>query len=229
MLMKDIALELWKDVTTIREHIRKMGLNSNDRIKLAKDEQEAIIKLNRNGLTINEIADKMWVSRQKIKKCLVKFNEKENKKCESCWVRIEEKRMCEECKTSNAILYRKSRDNKPKDFKWLLKYRYNSISSWAKWRWLSFNIWDNYLDWLRDKQEWKCAITWEKFVLSWKDKKTKASVDRFDNSKWYIEWNIMFVSYWINERKWDMSLEELKEYMPIVYERWKKFLKSLDI
>ena len=85
--------------------------------------------------------------------------------------------------------------------------KYNKIKRTASSRNIEFNVSIEYLWNLFLKQERKCAITGD-YIDSFR----KASLDRIDSSKGYIEDNVQWVTYRANVSKHTMSMEELYEF-----------------
>lgn len=83
----------------------------------------------------------------------------------------------------------------------------NSIKSKAERRHIEFNLTMEYLWNLYLKQNQKCAITGD-FLESIK----KASLDRIDSSKGYVNGNVQWVTKQANISKHVMTMDELKEF-----------------
>lgn len=56
--------------------------------------------------------------------------------------------------------------------------------------------------------------------------KNSLSIDKIIPEKGYVLGNIIFLSNKINTCKNDLSLEEIKQWMPSWYERINKFIKN---
>lgn len=226
---KEIAVELGKDPTTISDYLISKWLETDIR-KRKKDYYNDIIK---NSYikwdTCSSLVDKTWISFDIIKKRL-----KENgltraviwykvcdcwfswKTIEFCW------KSCKKChyKDKHKANYKSTWEMSIDDF---CAYKLKSIKASARNRWLDFDLDIDYIKLLMSKANWFCVYSLREFWLD----KSSISFDRFDNDLWYIKGNVVPSSIRINEKKWDFSIEELKEYMPIIYERWLSFLKTL--
>ncbi len=93
----------------------------------------------------------------------------------------------------------------------------------AKKKEVDFTVSFDYLQKLFLHQEGKCAYTKEE--LDYKINK-RVSLDRWDNSKGYIEGNILYCTTRANEIKSNQSLGEFKDWMPKWYKRGKKIIEG---
>ena len=92
----------------------------------------------------------------------------------------------------------------------------------AKKRFKDFSITLEYLKEVWEKQNGICPYTGLKLKLpensdTAKDDVTRASLDRIDSSKGYIEGNVQFISTPINYMKSTMSDSELKDFFKLIF------------
>jgi hypothetical protein len=86
-------------------------------------------------------------------------------------------------------------------------------------RYFEHNLTSEYLKQIWDNQDHKCVYTHIELIIpnysnrSKIDIKNRASLDRIDSSKGYIEGNVQFVSTPINYMKNTMSDEKTKEFL----------------
>ena len=107
--------------------------------------------------------------------------------------------------------YKKWRDGKPEN------YKINCIRARAKRNNLEFNL---DAKWFKEQYDLGCSVSKQPFQ-EYFDGVTffhKASVDRIDNSKGYIKDNCRLIKYGINAFKQDLSEEEFKNQIKILYE-----------
>ena len=93
------------------------------------------------------------------------------------------------------------------EYKILSRYfsiKRKAIRKWAQRRWIdvSSDITTKYLIELYRKHNWFCMISWIPLDLN-KDsiKPNTLSIDRIDNNKWYVDWNIQIVCFMYNAMK----------------------------
>ena len=79
---------------------------------------------------------------------------------------------------------------------------------------LDFNITTEYLLKLLEECNYTCPVFKNKFIIDSKekDRNFKASLDRIDNSKGYIEGNVMWISWKANTMKSNATKKELKMF-----------------
>lgn len=93
---------------------------------------------------------------------------------------------------------------------------------------LDFNLTKDDFKEIYQKQNGLCFYTDIKLDLRWGVglKRNGFSVDRVDNNKGYVKENIVFCANFVNSAKRDLSLEEIKEYMPGWFLRISVFLNK---
>jgi len=79
---------------------------------------------------------------------------------------------------------------------------------------LEYNISIEYLIKLLDECNYTCPVFKNKFIINSKEKNKlyKPSLDRIDNSKGYIEGNVMWISWKANTMKSNATKKELKMF-----------------
>ena len=104
-----------------------------------------------------------------------------------------------------------------------LQSRMTQIKSRARDKNIEFNITPEYLKQLYDKQEGKCFYTDIPMTTKYGVGKllTALSIDRIDTTKGYIIGNVVLCTNRINSIKSDLTLEEIREWIPKIYERIK--------
>jgi hypothetical protein len=104
-----------------------------------------------------------------------------------------------------------------------LKHRFESIRKRAKNLGIDFNLEFDYIKNLFDKQNGKCfysdLLLNTKVNTAKEQKINSVSFDKIDPSKGYTKGNVVLCSNRINSIKRDISLEEMKQWMPEWYRR----------
>lgn len=226
----EISKEIWRDPTIIRDYLISINLETNLKKRNLKVKEKLFKENYLKWDSIMDMVSKTWLCKNFLNKYMrdnwliswLKYNWIKVCLCWfEWWIEDFKWKSCKLCYENNKI---KNECLKVKDMNSdeYVKYKLDSLYKSATKRWLRFDISQEHLS--KIMLEKSCVYTKLPITLEWKD---NLSIDRFDNTKWYIDGNIIPCRCWINEKKWDMTLDELKEYMPIVYERWKKFLESI--
>lgn len=97
---------------------------------------------------------------------------------------------------------------------WQLKTRANRV-------WIKYNLDIEYILWLYEFQKWNCFYTDIKLsiVAWWWKNKDSLSFDKIIPSLWYVKWNVVLCTTQVNTCKNDITLDEMKEWMPCWYDR----------
>jgi len=94
----------------------------------------------------------------------------------------------------------------------------------------TYDLPDNYLLALWRVQQETCFYTDKKLVISQSNPyMERISIDRVDTSKNYIPGNVVIASNRANTMKGNLSLEEIKEYLPLWYSRICERLPLLNL
>ncbi len=227
--IKEIWKVLWRDPSILYEYFVSLGLETDIRKRIKIRDKALLIANYVNWDTIFDLVKKTWVNKNNVclwlKENWLSKKSNKNKTC-ICWYQWVKLDFCwKKCKTCYWKEKHKANYKNVSEL-WIeefINYKLNVIRSSSLKRWLEFDLDYDYLKLILEKSNLKCIYTL-KDIWEWK---MNLSIDRFDNSKWYIKWNVIPCCLWINEKKWDFSIEELNEYMPIIFERWDEFLKSI--
>lgn len=84
-----------------------------------------------------------------------------------------------------------------------------------------FNLTREYIEKLLKKQDYKCYYTNTPLQIG--DKLVNPTVDRIDSSKGYIEGNVVICTEIANIMKNDLSIEEFKNQIKLLYDNLNKF------
>ena len=129
----------------------------------------------------------------------------------------------------NACRKKQRYTNLNEDINKFLKDKYNRTKIRARKINVVFNISANEFIYQYYRQKGLCFYT--DVEMSWGVSKsrlpTSISIDKIDCTKGYVSGNFCFCQTRINTVKHDLSLEEIKNYMPNWYERIKAHLKIL--
>lgn len=91
-----------------------------------------------------------------------------------------------------------------------------------------FNLSNEYCISILEKQKYLCAFSGEPLILTGAGREV-SSLDRVDNSKGYVEGNVVWVKYKYNIVKNDLTLEEFKTHLPKWYKRVIKIIGKENI
>lgn len=105
-----------------------------------------------------------------------------------------------------------------------LKY-FNSVRVGSKRRGLTFGLTIEYVDFLLEKQQFKCALSGLPIYLRNKGDKT-ASLDRIDSSKGYEVGNVQWLHKKVNDLKSNYSDEDFVTLCGMIWEQGSLLLKS---
>lgn len=131
----------------------------------------------------------------------------------SNWYRLCKDRRCKQCKK---LQYekRKIQNRHKSDIYNVLRQRFYGARDRAKRKNLEFNITLDYLIYLWNKQQGKCALSGIDMTTILYDGRTNTnvSVDRIDPSRGYTMDNVQLVCMACNQMKNDMSVSELYSF-----------------
>lgn len=129
---------------------------------------------------------------------------------------------CFECR------HQQQYDNLNSDTELYLNDRWHKMKVRAKQKGVSFTVTKNHLYELFARQEGKCFYTDVPLRCRVGEgySRNAFSVDRVDSTLGYDPDNIVLCTYKANTVKTDITLEEMKEWMPGWYARVQKFLKE---
>lgn len=91
---------------------------------------------------------------------------------------------------------------------------------------LEFSLTQEYLHNLLKIQKYSCAFSGELLNLEGLGREV-SSLDRIDNTKGYVEGNVVWVKYKYNIVKNDLTLEEFKKHLPKWYKNVFKILNKM--
>lgn len=134
---------------------------------------------------------------------------------------------CQDCGTTNPenfyknshILCKKCKENRKKlkltqDI--ASKLYYNSTKSFnAKNHIQEYNLTKEYIQEILENQNYKCAYTGVELKIG--NKLTNPTIDRIDSSKGYIKGNIVICTEFANTAKNDLTLDEFKNQINLLY------------
>jgi hypothetical protein len=161
-------------------------------------------------------------SKCKVKKELSEFNKTKTNKDGLSY-------LCRDCNLEQSSKYIKAnkdkyyndqqrkRETKPV---FLSQLFYNAKTRAAK-KNIEFDLTKEFLEELLDCSEMKCSVTGLKMNLECHSRKKanpfKCSIDRIDSSKGYIQDNVRFVCWAVNQMKADRTDEEFKFWVESIY------------
>ena len=202
--------------------------------------KEDFIKLTSEGKTVSEISDELKISIQRLRKLITRFSLSFNR------VRFvpEETEdgniLCRECgesfkknsasRTKCGICTR-STTNKNLTIEGFLHRRLWKIKDKCLKNLIPFDLTYEYLTEEYTKQEGKCFYTGVvlETSLGSGNSRNQLSFDRIDPSKGYIVGNVVLCTFKINSIKQDITLVEMREWMPGWYDRIIKKFPELEI
>ena len=218
------------------------------RKSVSKKLYKKIISLHKRGLRIFEIANELNIHRSTVSTCLrenkIKSNYCPDKLiiidnfgiCVSCNKKLELKYFtvrskggrqpnCNKCRHKHEKEIMKA--DKTKLFKYLLnRKQQRAISSK-----IEFNLNTDYLISLYNEQNGKCFYTGLNLSILFggPSDPNNLSIDRVDNSKGYLLDNVVLAINRFNKVKSDLSIEEIKKYMPPIYKKIIKKFPQLKV
>jgi hypothetical protein len=161
-------------------------------------------------------------SKCKVEKKLTEFNRTKTNKDGLSY-------LCRECNLEQSRKYRKAnkdkyyndqqrkRETKPVFLSQLL---YNAKTRAVK-KNIEFDLTKEFLEELLDSSEMKCSVTGLEMNLECHSRKKanpfKCSIDRIDSSRGYLQDNVRFVCWAVNQMKADRTDEELKFWVESIY------------
>lgn len=92
----------------------------------------------------------------------------------------------------------------------------------AKLRSIEYNLTNDYLSILFEKQKFLCALSGIKLNTSkYKDSiNSNLSLDRIDSNIGYVEGNVQWVDKRVNKMKWDLKQEDFISICGLIYEQY---------
>jgi hypothetical protein len=132
---------------------------------------------------------------------------------------------CVSCRSKQSI--EKHYEKNYKDPESFFKYKRLRIKSAAKQRGIEFNLSENHLFDLFEKQNQKCFYSDKPLIVFVGERENQdlgqfISVDRLDNNKGYIDGNVCLCLNRVNSIKSNLTEQELKDFIPDWYDRIKK-------
>jgi hypothetical protein len=211
-----------------------------------KNLEGRIIKLNKSGKTNRQIAKELGCHRNTVKYWLKENNLKSPWANEPIDIIGDDLARCRKCKREKSILeFQHGRKGQKYEYKFsycndcrrkqvylnlnssIEKFLANSINrkrTECKKKGIEFNLTKKFLLDLYEKQDGLCFYTDRKMV--WKVGEGKSpdalSIDRVVFDKGYTIGNVVLCSNRINAIKRDVTLEEMKEWMPNWYKKIKE-------
>lgn len=139
------------------------------------------------------------------------------------WYRLGKDRRCKQCK-HNQYRNRRKRYAHTTDLYKILRFRFYGARDRAKNKNLDFELTVDYLMYLWNKQQGKCALSGIKMTtfLCHGRTPTNVSVDRIDPNKGYTMDNVQLVCMACNQMKNDLTIDELYHFckqITSVYEK----------
>jgi len=143
-------------------------------------------------------------------KCNIYKNEDDFDSSSSCWFRKNKERRCKDCKKKQYEI-RRTQNRGDQGIERLLVERFNALKDRAKNKNLTVDFDKEYLRYLWEKQNHKCALSGiQMTTLVFKGRVfTNISVDRINSKKGYLKSNVQLVCMGINQMKNDLSTDEL--------------------
>lgn len=219
-------------------------------MKLTKKIEERIISLNKKGVTNRAIAKKFDTHHNNISDILNKYGLKSKWCNQKINIVSKNKAKCSRCdKIKDISEFQHGRKGQKYEYKFsycnycrrtqtyrnmnstvekYLKNNYNRSKRRAKVNNIKFEIsWEEYIK-QYEKQKGKCFYTDQ--IMSWGVgsglKSDSVSLDKIIPDKGYVLGNCVFCSRRINSIKLDVSLFEMKEWMPRWYQKVKQHFKE---
>jgi len=130
------------------------------------------------------------------------------------------------CKSCCIEKQSKSQLGKPRS--WSSKH--NGLQTSARKRGLEFDVSPEYLEYLAEFQDFKCVYTLipVQSITGNGSQPDNLSFDRFDTERGYVEGNLLVCATRVNNIKYNQTLEEFKEWMPLWYKRGKTMLIKIE-
>lgn len=235
---KEVARLLSINDTTVGRTLNRLGITNTYHITDA--EIENIINLHESNKILREIVEISGRGQDTVRKILhnhgltphgsnIKLTIRNgNGVCKTC---LEEKPLsnflhipkkntyrgsCNECCNKNRVLHRN------KNLTNYFRDRVSGLKARAKKESLDFNIDSDFLFEIYQSQRYACFYTGQLMgthsnVLP--KRESRLSVDKVVPHKGYVKGNVVLCCNWINVMKQDASLETLKIWMPLVYEK----------
>lgn len=211
---KDYILEKWKEyqqfgrikvVIASRERIiKKEGTTTLDIVKNAKFIKNTI-STNSTAQLVKDERGYRIISKQKPPKCIYCG-------CEDPSNFGHNKSVCKDC------LADLQRD------KYTMGQRlFERSSKSARSRGLEYDLDEDYLEDLLDKQKNKCCYSGIEFGNSFEDKLTYPTVDRIDSSKGYIKGNVCLCTWITNTMKNTLTTDQFKDIITKIYNNLDNF------
>lgn len=219
--------------------------------QISTDNIDSIIRLNSENMSNADIARVLDISYNSISRVLKNHNKKSNfinntiqmvssheAKCTVCKIVKNIKKFPTihknskyECKSSFCMDCKKNKyyELLNSDIKKYLTYRYRSLKRSAKERNILFSISLNEFMKQFFSQNGKCFYTDLEMVckIGYDDlKRNVLSIDRVDTSIGYVAGNVVFTTYRINSIKNDLSLDEIKKWIPDWFSRIQKLFNK---
>lgn len=223
LTIKNIADHFSRDRKTIREHIINLWINTELykrwwKVKTERD--ELIVDTFNKYKNKRYVSHILWLSINTVTNSLKMswITKDEAHVCWKCYTLLPIWKQCKWCRKESMRIYKerkKMRDTS--NIESFVVYKAKMINKSAQIRWLEYDLDEQYILDLYNATWGLCWYTWEKMEFSGKN---LLSADRFDNTKWYIKWNIILCTWFINTCKSSMSLDEFQKYMPTCYEKW---------
>jgi hypothetical protein len=241
------TLATYKKAVKKQTTCKKCKKTSNS---ISENKIKEILRLNDENIFDAQIARMIEISYNSVKNILEKNGRKSNlvqhtidliseseARCFKCKTIQSIKNFClihkgslYECRTSICNSCRKNRNYNMlnSDLEKYLTYRYRSLKRTAKERNIELNFSKKNFIEQYTSQSGKCFYSDEEMICeigNGKQNRNVLSVDRVDTNKGYIYGNVVFCTYRINSIKNDLSLEEIKKWIPDWYTRIITFIK----
>lgn len=212
---KDYILEKWKEyqqfgrikiINTTRERtIKNLGANTLDLVKNAKFIHNSI-STNSDAVLIEDEHGYRIVAKTKPHYCIYcgctdpnNFTKGNKSICKNC---LAEKQRNEY--TIQDRLFERSAKS-------------------ARSRGIEYNLDEDYIDELLEKQNNRCYYTGIEFDNNFEDKFTYPTVDRIDSSKGYVKGNVCICTWYANIMKSDMTIDQFKDLITKIYNNKENF------
>lgn len=211
---KDYLLDKWKEyqqfgrikviIATRERAIKKEGATTLDLVKDAKFIKNTI-STNSTAQLVKDEKGYRVISKQKPPKCVYCG-------CEDPSNFGSNKSICKDC------LADQNRNQ------YTMGQRlYERSSKSARSRGIEYNLDEEFLDELLDKQHNRCCYSNVEFGNSFEDKLTYPTVDRIDSSKGYTKDNVCLCSFMCNVMKHNLTTDQFKDIITKIYNNLDNF------